>query len=49
VRYTDEHGKEKVEAERMKLPPDTGQTGWMLMLLKNIPASATPPAMSMWW
>jgi hypothetical protein len=46
VRYTDDHGKEKVEAERMKLPPDLAN-GMMLMLLKNIPANAVPPTMSM--
>ena len=46
VRYTDEHGKEKVEADRMKLPPDLAN-GMTLTLLKNIPANTAPPAMSM--
>jgi hypothetical protein len=46
VRYTDDHGKEKVEAERMKLPPDLAN-GMTMTLLKNIPAGAAPPSMSM--
>jgi len=46
VRYTDEHGKEKVESERMKLPADLAN-GMTLTLLKNIPANSAPPAMSM--
>ena len=46
VRYTDEHGKEKVEAEHMKLPPDLAN-GMTMTLLKNIPANSVPPAMSM--
>jgi hypothetical protein len=46
VHYTDDHGKEKVESERMKLPPDLAN-GITLMLLKNIPAKAIPPSMSM--
>ena len=35
VRYTDEHGKPKVESEQMKLPPDLAN-GMMLTLLKNV-------------
>ena len=46
VRYTDEHGKEKVEAERMKLPPDLAN-GMTMILMKNIPAGAALPTMSM--
>jgi hypothetical protein len=46
VRYTDDHGKEKVESERMKLPSDLAN-GLTLTLLKNIAADAAPPAMSM--
>jgi hypothetical protein len=46
VRYTDDHGKEKVEAEHMKLPPDLAN-GMTMTLLKNIPAGAVPPSMSM--
>jgi hypothetical protein len=46
VRYTDDHGKEKVESERMKLPPDLAN-GMTMTLLKNIPANAAPPSMSM--
>src|SRR4029077_13317488 len=37
VHYTDDHGKEKVESERMKLPPDLAN-GITLTLLKNISA-----------
>ena len=46
VRYTDDHGKEKIEAEHMKLPPDLAN-GMTMTLLKNIPANAAPPSMSM--
>jgi hypothetical protein len=46
VSYTDDHGQAKVEAERMKLPPDLAN-GMILTLLKNISPSAAPPAMSM--
>lgn len=46
VRYTDDHGKEKVEAERMKLPPDLAN-GITMTLLKNIAAGTAPPTMSM--
>jgi hypothetical protein len=46
VHYTDDHGKEKVESERMKLPLDLAN-GMMPTLLKNIPAKAVPPTMSM--
>ncbi|MGH9142850.1 MAG: hypothetical protein ACRD2I_17095 [Vicinamibacterales bacterium] len=46
VRYTDDHGKQKVESERMKLPPDLAN-GMTLTLLKNVRANSAPPAMSM--
>jgi len=46
VRYTDEHGKEKVEAERMELPPDLAN-GMILTLLKNVRPGAPPAALSM--
>ncbi len=37
VRYTDDHGKPKVESEQMKLPPDLAN-GMTLTLLKNVRA-----------
>jgi hypothetical protein len=46
VRYTDDHGKEKVESEQMKLPPDLAN-GITLTLLKNVSAKSAPPSMSM--
>jgi hypothetical protein len=46
VRYTDEKGNEKVENERMKLPPDLAN-GLVLILLKNVPAGAQPTEVSM--
>src|SRR4051794_32906639 len=46
VRYTDDHGKEKIEAEQMKLPPDLAN-GMTLTLLKNLRANAAPPTLSM--
>jgi hypothetical protein len=46
VRYTDDDGKQKVEAERMELPPDLAN-GMTLTLLKNVPAGAPPAALSM--
>jgi hypothetical protein len=46
VRYTDEHGKQKVEAERMELPPDLAN-GMILTLLKNVRPGAAPSALSM--
>lgn len=39
VRYTDDKGNEKVESERMKLPPDLAN-GLVLTLLKNISVGA---------
>jgi len=46
VRYTDDHGQEKVESEQMKLPPDLAN-GITLMLLKNIQPKSVLPSMSM--
>ena len=46
VRYTDDHGKPKVESERMDLPADLAN-GMTLTLLKNIGARAPLPAVSM--
>jgi len=46
VRYTDEHGKQKVEAEHMDLPPDLAN-GMTLTVLKNTEANAPLPALSM--
>ena len=46
VRQTEQDGKQKVEAERMKLPPDLAN-GMILTLLKNLGTHAPPPAMSM--
>ncbi|HEY1676545.1 MAG TPA: hypothetical protein VGG04_02455 [Candidatus Sulfotelmatobacter sp.] len=46
VRYTDDKGEEKVESEKMKLPPDLAN-GLIPTLLKNLPVGTTPPAMSM--
>jgi uncharacterized membrane protein YdjX (TVP38/TMEM64 family) len=46
VRYTDDHGKETVEAEKMDLPPDLAN-GMTLTLLKNMRPSAPPAALSM--
>ena len=46
VRYADDHGKQKVEAERMELPPDLAN-GMILTLLKNVRPGASPAAWSM--
>jgi hypothetical protein len=46
VRYTDEHGKEKIESEKLELPPDLAN-GMTLTLLKNIRPGAPPPTLSM--
>ena len=46
VRYTDDHGKPKVESEQMKLPPDLAN-GMTLTLLKNVRANTALPTMSM--
>jgi hypothetical protein len=41
VRYTGDDGKEKVETERMKLPPDVAN-GLVLSLLRNLDPDAPP-------
>ena len=46
VRYTDDHGEEKVEREQMDLPPDLAN-GLITTLLKNLPSSAALPSVSM--
>jgi hypothetical protein len=45
VRYTDD-GKEKVEAERLDVPPDLAN-GLILTLLKNVQADAPPKTVSL--
>ena len=46
VRYTDDHGQEKVESEHMDLAPDLAN-GMTLTLLKNLPAAAAAAKLSM--
>ena len=46
VRYTDEDGKEKVESERLELPPDLAN-GMIPVLLKNIPKGVKQTTVSM--
>lgn len=46
VRYTDENGKEKVLAERMKLPADLAN-GLIFTLLKNLPRDRSETKASM--
>jgi len=46
IRTTDDKGKEKTEEQHMKLPPDLAN-GLVLTLLKNVPAGAQPPELSM--
>jgi hypothetical protein len=45
VRYTDDRGQEKVEAEHVDMPPDLAN-GLILTLLKNIRSEAPPKAFS---
>ena len=45
VRYTDEDGKQKVEAERFDVPPDLAN-GLILTMLKNVKTSAPPKTIS---
>jgi hypothetical protein len=45
VRYTDEDGKQKVEAERFDVPPDLAN-GLILTLLKNVKAGDPPKTIS---
>ncbi len=46
ARVTDEKGKEKVEEQKMKLPPDLAN-GLVLTLLKNVAPGAQPPELPM--
>lgn len=46
VRYKNDHGEEKVEAERMDLPPDLAN-GIIITLLKNVRRNALPPSVSL--
>ncbi len=46
VRYKNEHGEEKVEAERMDLPSDLAN-GLITTLLKNVRPTALPSSLSM--
>lgn len=46
VHYTDEHGEQKVEAERLDLPPDLAN-GLIPTLLKNVQAGALPTTVSL--
>jgi hypothetical protein len=46
VRYANEHGEQKVEAERLELPADLAN-GLILTLLKNVSANAPPNKVSM--
>ena len=41
VRYSDEHGEQKTESERLDLPPDLAN-GLILTLLKNVRPNAPP-------
>src|SRR5713226_3037054 len=45
VRYTDEHGEQKVADERLDLPPDLAN-GMVLTLLKNVRPEAPPSAVA---
>jgi hypothetical protein len=46
VRYTDEQGKHKVEAERFDIPPDLAN-GLIPTLLKNVQPGAPPKTVSL--
>jgi hypothetical protein len=45
VRYTNEHGEQKIETERLELPPDLAN-GMVLTLLKNVRPDAPPKTLS---
>jgi hypothetical protein len=45
VRYTDEHGEQKSEDERLELPADLAN-GLIITLLKNVRPGALPPSVS---
>lgn len=46
VRYTDEHGQQKVETDRLDLPPDLAN-GMIPTLLKNVRRDAPPKTLSL--
>jgi hypothetical protein len=46
VRYSDEHGAQKVESERLDVPPDLAN-GLILTLLKNVQPGAPPTTVSL--
>ena len=46
VRYKDEHGEEKVEDEKMDLPPDVANR-MIITLMKNVRRDALPPSVSL--
>jgi hypothetical protein len=46
IRYTDDHGQEKVLSQRLKLPPDLAN-GMIPILLKNIPPNNPPTTVSL--
>jgi hypothetical protein len=46
VKYTNDHGEQKVEDERMQLPDDLAN-GLILTLLKNVAPGGVPPKLSM--
>jgi hypothetical protein len=46
VRYTDDKGNKKVDAEHLKLPPDLAN-GLVVTFLKNVPPGAPLPQLSM--
>ena len=46
VRYKDDHGEEKVEDEKMELPPDVAN-GMIITLMKNVRRDALPPSVSL--
>lgn len=45
VRYSDDHGQSKVEAERLSLPPDVAN-GMILTALKNVRPDAPPKSLA---
>jgi hypothetical protein len=45
VKYTDDHGEQKSEVEKMELPPDLAN-GMIITLLKNINRKAIPKTLS---
>jgi hypothetical protein len=47
VQYRDEHGQQKTESERLKLPTADLANGMMLTLLKNVGAGAVPLELSL--